>query len=509
VDCSALPRCRSFSALYELMYNYTNLKRGSRRITILIYQMDIHNEFTEWAIARGVKLNGIAIHKFPCRGLGILAEKQFKVCRTNFYVVLIWLHFCGILDHIIQNRFPDIVSNFVSCFSLLNSPFEANNLRFSPKISSAKSFTGAFWAVIFIRIICCNYCLLHTTLSIELLLTLNQAGDTLLTVPISALRTVQTVPKSISKHIGTITVQGLLAAELSMDASEVRAPWRAVLPTKDDFAEYMPLMWHSSLQSLLPPASLLLLENQEKKISQDWTMVSAAFPALSYRHYVHNWLIVSTRTFYYTSSKIKTKKPIKYDDCIALSPFADCFNHADVGCKVTFSPSGYEISADREIEKGQEIHISYGNHSNDFLLTEYGFILKENRWDEICLDEFVLPLFSEEQKQQLQEAGFLGKFVLDRETICYRTQVALRLLCMPVNRWQRLVAKGVETEDKYKISVDGTLLKALKLHLNSVDEKLKQVKVLACGLDSQKDILGRRWKQIRLLLTACISRMET
>lgn len=329
-----------------------------------------------------------------------------------------------------------------------------------------------------------------------------------MTVPISALRTVQTVPKSISKPIGTTTVQGLLAAELAMDTSEVRAPWRAVLPTKEDFEESIPLMWHPSLQMLLPPGSSSLLEKQKKKLSIDWTTVSTAFPTLSYDPYLYHWLTVSTRTFYYSSPKIKTKKPLNRDDCLALIPFADYFNHADVGSEVTFSPSGYKICTDRQIEKGEEIYISYGNHSNDFLLAEYGFILDENKWDEITLDEVILPLFSEEQKQTLKEAGFLGNFVLDRETVCYRTQVALRLLCMLPNRWLRLVADGLGDEDKYQVAVNKILLKSLKAYLDIVHERLKQVEVLDYGLSSQRGTLSRRWKQIRLLLTTAISRIE-
>lgn len=340
-------------------------------------------------------------------------------------------------------------------------------------------------------------------------LNINQAGETVLTVPTSALRTIQTVPRRISKPLGVITVHGLLAAELSMDDSQLRAPWRAILPTLDDFAETMPLMWHSSLHSLLPPAALSLLENQKRKISVDWSAVSASFPDLSYDVYLYNWLLVSTRTFYYTSPKIKMKKPISRDDCLALSPFADLFNHADIGCKVTFSPPGYQISTDRDIEKGEEVYISYGNHSNDFLLAEYGFTLAENRWDRIYLDDILLPLFSEDQKQSLADEGFLGKFVLDRETVCYRTRVALRLLCMPANKWRVLVANGLEEKDKHQVTVDGILQNALKLHLEHVDRYIKKVEALKFGLASQRETLSTRWKQIRLLLTTCIDRIES
>jgi hypothetical protein len=55
--------------------------------TSLVYEMDIHKEFTEQAVAQGVKLNGIAARRFPGKGLGIIAEKKLKVCKTKFYVV--------------------------------------------------------------------------------------------------------------------------------------------------------------------------------------------------------------------------------------------------------------------------------------------------------------------------------------------------------------------------------------------------------------------------------------
>ena len=80
---------------------------------------------------------------------------------------------------------------------------------------------------------------------------------------------------------------------------------------------------------------------------------------------------------------------------------------------------------------------------------------------------------------------------------------------MPGNRWQRLVTNGLEDKDKYQMTVDKILLKALISSVDSIDEKLKQVEVLDCGLDSQRDTLSRRWKQIRQLLTASIGVIES
>lgn len=340
-------------------------------------------------------------------------------------------------------------------------------------------------------------------------LTVNQDGEAILVVPASALRTFQTVPKSIKNSLRDITVQGLLAADLSMDDSETRAQWRAIFPSRDDFTEIMPLMWPSPLQSLLTPDAKLLLENQKKKLSTDWATVSCGFPDLTYDLYRYNWLIVSTRTFYFTSPKMKIKKPVKHDDCLALCPFADLCNHADIGCEVTFGPSGYKISAYRDIDEGEEICISYGNHSNDFLLVEYGFILVQNKWDQVCLDDVLIPLFSEDQKQALRQEGFLGKFILDKQAVCYRTQVALRLLCIPVNRWQVVVTKGVEEGDKYQEIVDGILHNALRTHLEHIDVQIQEVEAFTSGLSSQMQTLSARWKQVRLLLTISIDRIES
>jgi hypothetical protein len=41
--------------------------------------MDIHKKFMEWAIEKGVKINGIRPHRFEGRGLGIIAERDLKV----------------------------------------------------------------------------------------------------------------------------------------------------------------------------------------------------------------------------------------------------------------------------------------------------------------------------------------------------------------------------------------------------------------------------------------------
>ena len=42
--------------------------------------MEKHEKFTEWAVAGGVKLYAVAVHRFPGRGLGIIATETHEVC---------------------------------------------------------------------------------------------------------------------------------------------------------------------------------------------------------------------------------------------------------------------------------------------------------------------------------------------------------------------------------------------------------------------------------------------
>lgn len=208
-----------------------------------------------------------------------------------------------------------------------------------------------------------------------------------------------------------------------------------------------------------------------------------------------------------------TTKPKNHDDCMALNPFADYFNHTSRGCHVSFTPEGYKILTDKRYDKGEEVFISYGNHSNDFLLAEYGFILPGageqggNEWDEVLLDDYILPLLSAEKKEMLKSAGFLGRYVLDRTEACYRTQVAVRAQCLSERKWQRFV-DGSDEGDDDKETVNAVLLKVLKRYLKDTDKFSKQVRAIKEGEASHRVMLGRRWKQIGDLLQREIDRIQ-
>ncbi len=92
-----------------------------------------------------------------------------------------------------------------------------------------------------------------------------------------------------------------------------------------------------------------LLADQQEKFTRDWTRVSTIIPGADKERYLYNWLIVNTRTFYHEIPGRKKKKKIAREDCMALVPFADYFNHADEGVGKYSSPFPTGCDAEREI----------------------------------------------------------------------------------------------------------------------------------------------------------------
>lgn len=362
----------------------------------------------------------------------------------------------------------------------------------------------------------------------------------ILTVPISALRTKHTVPAAIVASLPKdVTVHGLLAADLALNkaANDTKyTKWQAVVPTVEDIQQSMPLTWPASLQSLLPAGASKLLDNQRAKFDKDWDTVSAAFPIegkgkakggsvskeCTREEYMYAWLLVNTRTFYFVDPKTER---LPKEDHMALQPVADLFNHTDRdGCHVAFDHAeSFTFRTTRAYEKGDEVHISYGSHSNDFLLVEYGFVLARNHWDEVRLDDdVVLPALTRRQREELEDVGFLGNYVLDNDTLCHRTQVALRQMAvtgryggLTMDEWRKFVS-GLDDGEKSQAKVDALAVGLLEKYEATIKTKEKELRKLRfqeedgdeAMNESRREMLLKRWVQIGGLVKATIERLE-
>lgn len=296
-----------------------------------------------------------------------------------------------------------------------------------------------------------------------------------------------------------------MATDYALGFDLSRRPWCAALPTLSEFRESIAICWPASLQKQLPPVARNLLKQQKKKLETDWIIASGAFPDLIFKNYLHAWLLVNTRTFYFVPPFDSGPLPSR-DDCIALNPYSDCLNHStSPSATVQVTKAAINILASKNIDAGEEVTISYGNHPNDFLLVEYGFILDENPWDEVLLDPYILPLLGDSQKRKLEDASFLGNYFLDQHTVCHRTQVALRILFLPLHNWEYFV-KGFDDGEKDLPQVDRLILSILTEYRRDVRQNLDLISQ-SNDFHAQRKILSRRWKQIDELLEDAINRL--
>ncbi|KAK6860019.1 SET domain-containing protein [Apiospora arundinis] len=400
-----------------------------------------------------------------------------------------------------------------------------------------------------------------------------QPDEILLEVPAKCLRSIETVPKSLSRRLPRdISVHGLLAADLALDTTDTYAAWNAVCPTPADFAS-MPLYWSPELQALLPGPARRLLAQQRAKVERDWAAASKLFrsssssspPSLDVvdvyeeeavngdkktektktktteeeeqetakQKFVHAWLLVNTRTFYHESPRLRRRAK---EDRMVLQPVADLFNHAGSRtgwCHVAFDAASFTVRADRRYEAGDEVRICYGRHGGDLLLVEYGFVLggdvdddddtnghewlEENCWDEVGLDDVLLPRLSDSAKDKLSEVGFLGGYVLDAGNVCYRTQVALRALCcLQTGReeeWRRFIEDGEDADAARQGEVDGLFISMLEEYREqTIGKTLLKVAAMKDEEGSSKDqreLLCKRWRHVDRLVRITIERLKS
>jgi hypothetical protein len=151
--------------------------------------------------------------------------------------------------------------------------------------------------------------------------------------------------------------------------------------------------------------------------------------------------------------------------------------------------------------EGDEVYTSYGHHSNDFLLAEYGFVLPDNPADLVCLDDVILPKLSGEKKALLNERGMLGNFMLSAQSKpCDRTKEALHQLLddAPTQSGDFLYG-DLDSQDTASAS-DGLLSSLLAEFLERIEDTRQAILSSETGTVSQKALLVQRWNQIDAVL---------
>ncbi|KAL4889503.1 hypothetical protein BDV59DRAFT_116587 [Aspergillus ambiguus] len=409
-----------------------------------------HEAFTQWALSKGVEINGIAPARFPGRGMGMVATRTI------------------------------------------------------------------------------------------------QENETILMVPPGAMLNRDTIPGPfVSRFPAGASNHSIIAAFLTLgDPEKLKEldPWRKVWPQWKEFEETMPILWPGHLRvsdsefqdttsspSVLPPsASGLwntipnesvgdgakdyqnLLAQQEKRLMCAWNSVVSAFPDADWETFVYHWLIVGSRSFYYVSPG---KEPGNWVDALTMVPFADYFNHAnDDACEVLFRNQQYTFTANRRYEKGEEIYMSYGPHSNDFLLVEYGFFLDDNPCDAIFLDDIILRDFTQTERNVLASEvtqpthEHSGGYAVERAGPNLFIRYASSLKFMTREAWKAYVENGspVSGTEKSTNLLNrwiGVYVQESNIVISIIQSMLHRIQPEADreGEKQKLELLLKRWKQIQQL----------
>ncbi|KAJ5692184.1 hypothetical protein N7462_001607 [Penicillium macrosclerotiorum] len=412
-----------------------------------------HEAFTEWAMAQGVEAFGVAPARFPGRGLGMIATRKIK------------------------------------------------------------------------------------------------KGDVVVQVPTTSIFTMERIPASFKEQFPEGTaVQTIMAAYFTHGSDDELAEyelWRKAWPTRRDFEDSLPLLWPAALGGLPLPdsdpnelqaeANLLtpcisgkwptiekiipmkqydtehqnLLLGQDIRLRKAWAHVTTIFPETDWRLFSYYWLIINTRSFYWVAEG--EEPPNDRNDAMAMLPFADYFNHADIECDVKFNAEEYTLRATEDYEVGDEVYMSYGGHPNDFLLAEYGFILDKNESDCIYLDEIILrDLNNRAKEEELLLNQYYGNYQLTSHGVCYRTEVAACLKYMNEEDWRNHILEG-STEGVDEKKTEAIIEGWIRAYAGEADAAMKYLQeaittnpVLQAHR-SKAETLLRRWTQIKKICNNALS----
>ncbi|RAQ52614.1 ribosomal N-lysine methyltransferase [Aspergillus flavus] len=295
-----------------------------------------------------------------------------------------------------------------------------------------------------------------------------EEGEIMLTVPQTAMLSIDSIPSSFVDLFpeGT-SIHGILAAYLTHgDTKTLKGidAWRNVWPNWQELEDSTPILWpshlrrsnsafededNSSTPSLLPPSVSGLwnsfekvpvgvdydtryqnmLGKEEKRLTHAWEQVLSVFPKTEWKTFAYYWLIINSRSFYYISPG--KDEPEDWNDAIAMVPYADYFNHEDnAACEVRFDHIDYTFRATKRYEKGSEVYMSYGAHSNDFLFVEYGFFLDKNESDSIYLDDIIFQDLTITDKKELVHQDCFGNFEVTETGVNASTETAACLKYM-------------------------------------------------------------------------------
>ncbi|KAH3676263.1 hypothetical protein WICMUC_002140 [Wickerhamomyces mucosus] len=273
------------------------------------------------------------------------------------------------------------------------------------------------------------------------------------------------------------------------------------LPVIDDF-KLSPLFWRlnehtTKLYNKLPPTTKAHADKISQKFDLDYSIVKDLLTKynlqelLTKKFFLWAWMSTNSRCLYMEIPQGKDR-----DDNFTMAPYVDFINHSSSDhCSLKIDRNGFFVSTTSKYVEGDELYLCYGPHSNDFLLCEYAFILPKNDWNDVDLTDSILKLFDEKQKEFLREKGYFGEYTINKDSVSFRTEVALAILEENVNdlytnRRINALLNGYESSF-YNKSIN----RRLKTLLNGLIDKFEEYASLEESDDIYEKIIGQLYRE--------------
>ncbi|EGW31140.1 uncharacterized protein SPAPADRAFT_142076 [Spathaspora passalidarum NRRL Y-27907] len=291
-----------------------------------------------------------------------------------------------------------------------------------------------------------------------------------------------------------------ITIETQRGKSSFWKPFLDMLPSIADF-ELMPLVWQINNQhdllDLLPQPIRKTSEKVYTRFTSDYNTVTALLQTkidnteavLPLDQFLLAWICINSRCLY---MNLPTSKSAS--DNFTMAPYVDFLNHSpNDHCTLKIDGRGFQVFSTCAYSENEQVYLSYGPHSNDFLLCEYGFTISDNKWNDLDVTEYLRPLFTSEQKRFLKEHDYWGNYTVNKEGISFRTEVALAVLQENTPTESRKLMgliNGITDGVVFKLKSD-ILLKTI---LNKVIHEAEQYKHLE--FNNETDLVTRERKKV-------------
>lgn len=255
------------------------------------------------------------------------------------------------------------------------------------------------------------------------------------------------VPKTpndqVTQIYQTFTMQGIskllsfqflglyLVLERRRGENSFWKPFLDMLPDLEEL-DLAPFVWtllqspgHEDLTKYLPRSTRKHTDKVVQRFESDYAVVNAFLGQhLKKIDFLWAWMCINSRCLY-------MEMPQKNDpsDNFTLAPYVDFLNHlGNDECGIKIDTQGFHVLTSTSYTPGMELYFSYGPHSNEFLLCEYGFTLPHNRWNYLDISDYITPLLQPQHVAFLKEAGYYADYTINDLGISFRTEIALATL---------------------------------------------------------------------------------